>query len=324
MQEVPPLRMASFRDSESERCGAAPSNEPLRVVHAVLSMEVGGLERIVVDLVREGRRLHHQLTVLCVERSGVFAEVDAEGGKVICVNKGPGVRLKVVRDVRRVLQEIQPHVLHSHQVGALLYCGPALGVRRSRWWCIPSTESTSPTASRHAFSAALRALRKRYFCVSQDVAEEIRACRIVPAIKSASSYNGIRPTFRSPPVIDGLRAQYGIPADALVLGTVGRLAEVKRQDILIRGFAGPQAVSNVHLLLVGDGVMRMSSLHWRRTANWRHLSISPATSPTRRPPSDHGYLCPRPAARRECPWESSKPGRRACRWSLRAWVGCRN
>jgi glycosyltransferase involved in cell wall biosynthesis len=99
---------------------------------------------------------------------------------------------------------------------------------------------------------------QRFFCVSNDVAQEVRSCRVASAGKIAVVYNGIRTDhFRPRTASAELRARYGIPADALVLGTVGRLAEIKRQDILIRGFAKLRSqVPNLHLLLVGDGVMR--------------------------------------------------------------------
>src|SRR4029079_19799534 len=54
-----------------------------------------------------------------------------------------------------------------------------------------------------------------------------------------------------------VRASLGIPEAATILGTVGRLAEVKRQDLLIRAVSKLQAtIPDLHLLLVGDGPER--------------------------------------------------------------------
>ena len=56
---------------------------------------------------------------------------------------------------------------------------------------------------------------------------------------------------------ESLRRDLGIPHGVPVIGTVGRLNEVKSQDLLIRSFA---QISNhdpkPHLLLVGDGPER--------------------------------------------------------------------
>jgi glycosyltransferase involved in cell wall biosynthesis len=56
-----------------------------------------------------------------------------------------------------------------------------------------------------------------------------------------------------------VRSSLGIPPGALVIGTVGRLAEVKRQDLLIRAFAALCALgkhANTWLVIVGDGPER--------------------------------------------------------------------
>src|SRR5262249_40379577 len=94
----------------------------------------------------------------------------------------------------------------------------------------------------------------RFCCVSDDIAAEVTAYRIVPAWKVHVVTNGIDTAcFRE---IDGrlVRQALGIPDEASVIGTIGRLAEVKRQDLLIRGFARVrQNLPSAHLLLVGDG-----------------------------------------------------------------------
>ena len=53
-----------------------------------------------------------------------------------------------------------------------------------------------------------------------------------------------------------IRRLLGIPATAHVIGTAGRLSEVKRQDLLIRAFAKlrkDHESRDVHLLIVGEG-----------------------------------------------------------------------
>src|SRR5215204_5264423 len=58
-----------------------------RVVHVVLSMDVGGLERVVLDLVGEGRAIGQQPAVVCLERPGTLApQAEALGAAVYCMN----------------------------------------------------------------------------------------------------------------------------------------------------------------------------------------------------------------------------------------------
>jgi hypothetical protein len=101
-------------------------SKTLHVTHAVLSLDIGGLERIVVDLVREGQRLGQQVSVICLERPGVLApQAEALKASVVCVGKRPGVQLGTGGAIRTVLRDLRPDVLHTHQVGALFYAGPA-------------------------------------------------------------------------------------------------------------------------------------------------------------------------------------------------------
>jgi sugar transferase (PEP-CTERM/EpsH1 system associated) len=234
------------------------ANTPvLKVAHVVLSMEIGGLESVVLDLVRESPRLGQGVAVACTERTGALAaQVEALGVRVSCVHKRPGVRLETIGRLVSVLREYRPDVVHTHQIGALFYAGPAArraGVpvvvhtehgkhygecRRTRWigWL----------AGRHA---------ARFLCVSADIAAAAEAHRIVPRRKIHVVPNGIdTDRFRDGGNPGLLRQSLGIPPGAPLIGTVGRLCEVKRQDLLIRAFHRVRArVADAHLLLVGDG-----------------------------------------------------------------------
>ena len=72
-------------------------------------------------------------------------------------------------------------------------------------------------------------------------------------------YNGIDVTrFRpAPPRDERWRAQWGIPADAIVVGQVGALAGNKRPDFLVSAFSSllRQTERKFHLCLVGSGAM---------------------------------------------------------------------
>src|SRR5437868_13090835 len=101
----------------------------VKVVHVVLSLDVGGLEGVVLALVREGLRRGQEVTVVCLERAGALASrVEALGAPVACVHKRPGLRPSIVGQLRALLRESRPDVVHTHQIGALFYAGPA-----ARW-----------------------------------------------------------------------------------------------------------------------------------------------------------------------------------------------
>ncbi|HET6575603.1 MAG TPA: glycosyltransferase family 4 protein [Fimbriiglobus sp.] len=237
---------------------------PLHIAHGVLSLDVGGLERLVIGLVRNARRQGHRVSVVCIERPGrLAAEAEAAGAVVVSLDKPHGRHPEYVDRAASVLSDLRPDVIHTHQIGAAWFLGRAarrLGpprapvlhtehgnvfAERSGWW---------PTLkARLIIHTAARAV-DRYCCVSAEIASAIARWRTVPRAKVEVVPNGIstdRPCDLPPPEV--VRRSLGIPATALVVGTVGRLAEIKQQDILVRA-AGK--LPGVRLLLVGDGPER--------------------------------------------------------------------
>lgn len=235
------------------------------IIHAVLSLDVGGLERIVLDLVRTGIKRGQRITVLCLERPGqLAAEVEAAGAHVVCLHKLPGIQKETTRKAREVLADLKPDVLHTHQIGALWYLGPAakdLGIP------VVHTEHIDNVGKAKGWLRKLknrilwnRAARfaSRFCCVSDDIARTARRWGTVPGRKLRVLLNGIdteRNSDRS--ARQRKRRELGLADDAAVIGCVGRLNEVKRQDLLVEAFAVlAKERPDLRLLLVGDGPER--------------------------------------------------------------------
>jgi glycosyltransferase involved in cell wall biosynthesis len=90
------------------------------------------------------------------------------------------------------------------------------------------------------------------------MAAELIAQRVVPKSKLRVIDNGIDiDRFRERGDPHALRRSLGIPADSPVIGSVGRLAEIKRHDLLIRSFSEVRReFPTAHLVIVGDGPLK--------------------------------------------------------------------
>jgi glycosyltransferase involved in cell wall biosynthesis len=232
----------------------------------VLSLDVGGLERIVVDLGRLGLVQGQEPSVICLEKPGTLAgELEALGVPVYCVHKPPGLRLATIRRIRDLLRASKPDVVHTHQIGALIYAGPAC--KQEKIPVVVHTEHINNVSKHRSLSrrARIRLLwglagsyADRFFCVSDDIADAVKAYRTVPSRKVMVVPNGIdTAAFASAGDSATLRTELGIPHGVPVIGTVGRLNEVKSQDLLIQAFARLSCHRpEPHLLLVGDGPER--------------------------------------------------------------------
>ena len=236
---------------------------PLQVVHVVLSLDFGGLERVVLSLVAQGMKQGQRLGVVCLERPGILApQVEALGAWVACIDKPPGIRPGTIGRLGRFFSEVRPDIVHTHQVGALFYAGPA-SRRKS---CIPVVHTEH--GKHYEQGVKTRWLGRiagrfadRFFCVSQDIATSVLSHRIVPDRKVFVVRNGIDTArFCHRSRYEEMCRALGIPLGVPIVGTIGRLCEIKRQDLLLHAFARIRSrIPEARLLIVGDGPL-MGSL----------------------------------------------------------------
>ena len=165
---------------------------PRQIVHAVLSMDCGGLEQLVLQLCRVGHD-HGQIhNVICVDHPGVLSTaVEEIGASVYCVEKGSGLRpLYTQRKLVPILRELRPDIVHSHQMGALLHVGwtakrqrvPVVHTEHGKHFSSFRTRMLGRVAGRHA---------ERFVCVSDDIASDVRRRSIVENSKIGVIRNGI-------------------------------------------------------------------------------------------------------------------------------------
>jgi len=245
--------------------GDGAVGNPLHIAHAVLSLDVGGLERIVLDLVRISVRRGDRVSVICVANEGDLAPLVKEAGATVhCLHKPPGKHPHIRPFAASMLASLRPDVIHTHQIGPAWYLGPLAHA------CQIPLIHTQHGDQFAREKSPLQRLRHRVFyhrashwislfcCVSPALADVMRAYRTIPKNRIDVVLNGIQtelPTGMSSPA--ELRTRWSIPLDAKVMGTVARLDEVKRQDLMIDAFSHVvREHPSFHLLIVGDGPER--------------------------------------------------------------------
>ena len=241
-------------------------SSPINIVHGVLSLDVGGLERIVLNLTRKARQQGHRVGIVCVERPGrLGVEAEAEGATVVSLNKPPGRSREYVDRAAAALTALKSDVVHTHQIGAAWYLGRAahsLGnlpvlhtehgnalATSTSWWKAAKTRLLMWDTARFI---------QRFCCVSSEIVEAVTRWWTVPRAKVEVVANGIQTDVpRNLTAPEVIRDSLGIPKDAHVVGTVGRLTGIKQQDLLVRAVANiRERVPDVRLLIVGEGPER--------------------------------------------------------------------
>jgi sugar transferase (PEP-CTERM/EpsH1 system associated) len=230
-------------------------------MHVVHTLMVGGMERLVVDLVDGLSADRYDRYVCCLDQRGPLAdELDRHGVTVYCLNKGPGVRWSLPWRICRLIRGLGVTVVHTHNLSGLLYGGVAAAMARVK--SIVHTEHgweidhyRSPTVQR--LERLLPLLPSRVVAVSQPLFDELRYVHRIPLNRLHLISNGVRiERSRTTPPPD-LRTRLGIAERDRVIGIIARLVPVKDHRTMLQAMAAViRAIPEARLLVVGDGPLR--------------------------------------------------------------------
>jgi glycosyltransferase involved in cell wall biosynthesis len=223
----------------------------------VLSLSPGGTERLVIDICRQlSSRIDS--TVCCLDDAGAWApEVAALGIPVVTLGRTPGFHPSLAVQLARIMTAHRIEVVHCHHYSPFVYGLLAAvlkpGVR------LVFTEhgrlSTSAPSRKRRLVNPMLAWWPGHLCaVSADLKQHMVA-EGFPARRVQVLYNGIDPGARPGSAQRRLaREVLGVPHDAFVIGTAGRLDPVKNLSALIRAqaaIAAPLPASRT--VIVGHG-----------------------------------------------------------------------
>jgi glycosyltransferase involved in cell wall biosynthesis len=244
----------------------------LSIAHVLSSFEIGGQERVALDLARMQRSAGHRVLAISLAPSpdgplaAAFQAADVMTETL--TKRGPSVDPSLPMRLARLLGKHGCKLLHSHNPHALIYGAPAAVVAGVA--SIHTKHGINPDGERR------RWLRRRashfvdaYVAVTTSlgrIALEHSECaperlRVIPNGIDVQRFGPNREARQR------IRGELGIDDNAWVVGSVGRLAPEKNQALLLDAVI-PMLDQRRHLLLVGDGP-EAAALRERATASWR-------------------------------------------------------
>lgn len=293
----------------------------MRVLHIITGLGIGGAEQQLRLLLGQ---LPTDSAVVTLTNPGAVARgITADGFPVTDLAMSGNRDLGALPRLTRLIRDGRYDLVHTHLYRACVY--GRLAARLAGVRTVVATEHSLGahriegrplTAGTRALYLGSERLGTATVAVSTTVAHRLRRWG-VPRDRIHVVPNGIDvPRFAFDETVrNKARAELGLPADAFVVGGVGRLSPGKRFDILVRAVA---ARPGARLLLVGEGPEgdRLRSLAGELGAADRVLLHGACEDPPPTPP-------PVPTCR-PCspPWTSSSPSPRTRRsgspWS-RHW-----
>ena len=175
---------------------AAPPLAGLRIMHVVPSLQVGGLENGVVNLVNrmDPERFRHD--VVCIGQAGPMASrIEQAGVSVHAIGKGQGSDYGLAVKLAQVMRQRRPDIVHTRNWGAVD------GILAARMAGVPvvihgehGREAADPEGRNRRRNVARRLLGRwvdRFVVVSGDLARWLAEEAGVPAGKVVRIKNGV-------------------------------------------------------------------------------------------------------------------------------------
>lgn len=225
----------------------------------VLTLSPGGTERLVIEICRQ---LNDRVdsTVVCLDEPGAWAdELEASGIPVIALRRQPGFRPSLSRSIARLIQANRIDVVHCHHYSPYVY--GLLAARMTNTHLVFTEHgrlsNAGPSAKRRLINPVLSRLGGHVCAVSGDL-KRFMVAEGFPEDRVKVVYNGIDPATRPTAIHRRIaRELLGVPQDAFVIGTVGRLDPVKNLSLLLQAHALLlQSHPSARLVVVGDGAER--------------------------------------------------------------------
>lgn len=257
----PNAKRAALPPAPATVAGPLRRARRLRVLHIIHALVPGGMERVLVDLVRGSDAQRFESHVLTLEVLGPLAEELEPVATVHSSAPLAGWSMLWPQQLAKQIRRIAPDIVHTH--GRVWYKA-ALAARLAGVPRVVHTDhgrgNPDPWLQRRIDRAAA-GRTDTVVAVSQSLADHLRA-RVIGSHRALQVItNGVDTRRYRPSADDGsIRRALGISADAPIIGTVGRFDPIKAYDMMVEAFAmlldswgtAPRPV----LMFIGDGSER--------------------------------------------------------------------
>ncbi len=258
--------------------------QPLHIVHYVWGFHTGGLENGVVNLINHLPAGAYRHSIICQKGYDpqFFARIQAPNVAIYDIAKQEGTDIALFWRLAKLLWRLKADVFHSRNLSTLegqlvakLFQVP-LRVHGEHGWDVGDLGGSNLKYQK--LRRLLKGLVHRFVALSSEAEQYLLHTIGVASHKVQRICNGVDvQRFETSSIADEpLPWQFN--KSHLVFGTVGRMATVKNQPLLLDAFIElcsryPDKADSLRLLLVGDGVLRQQLEAKTVAANLSHAVI---------------------------------------------------
>lgn len=229
----------------------------LSITHVSYSMDIGGAERALFQLMRAQKDFGHSVRLIVVSKIGFYGSAaEKEGVEVIGLNLSFTRFIFRLQSLRKMFGDAD--VVHFHSPQPLLMSLSFFQQTPRYYFTLRGGRLKLPLKRRLSYAIARFFIRYFFSGVSGNTqfAAHCAEQRFgIAADAGFTTYNGIDFDLLQPrKAAAEIREEMGIPAGAIVIGTSANLKRWKRTEKLVQAVASLDG--GIHLCIVGDGENR--------------------------------------------------------------------
>jgi sugar transferase (PEP-CTERM/EpsH1 system associated) len=242
--------------------------QPPLIAHVIYSLGAGGLENGLVNIINRIPENRYRHAIICLTESGSFEErIKNSTTRVYSLHTTPGHSFRIYWTLWKTLRQLEPSIVHTRNLSALEAQIPAffLTKRVKTVHGVHGRDVFDLEGKKRKYNLLRKMIRPlvgRYITVSLDLKRWLVNTIGVNKEKVLQIYNGVDQSLFKPGKnsVTDIPINKFLPQEPIVIGTVGRLAEVKDQATLIRAFstvleASLLAKQHLRLVIAGNGPM---------------------------------------------------------------------
>ncbi len=239
----------------------------IRILHVVLSLGTGGLENGIINIINGSDKDEFHTDVICIREKGeLHSRIENSSTKVFFDSALSNGLINSVKHIRKTILNEGYDVIHTHGWATMLagyLAFKSLTFNKNKPIIINGEHGTLYFESSQQIIIQ-RFLFKRMhlnLSVSGALVNEVARRFNVPVEIFKAILNGVNIDKFQPNAEqrNAIRTELNLKEEHILIGSVGRLVEVKNYPSLIKAFALLlKSQSNARLALAGDGPERVA------------------------------------------------------------------
>ncbi len=232
------------------------------ILHIVHSLNIGGLEHVVIDLAESFHAKGHLVTICCLSEKGPLSvRAEGTGIRVLTTKKRNGIDPRIPFNLRTLIKKDRFDIIHTHNEAGLVYGTPGALMAGCRN-IVHTEHGKEPGYERDGMLQKVEGILlkrvRQVVLVSDRLKETMPSLRKVKEDRIRTVINGID-AERYSVLRHKTKMKIGLllEPDCFVIGHVARMVPLKNQLFLLSVFEElRKEFSHIKLVIAGDGPSR--------------------------------------------------------------------